>query len=250
MRSNSMAQLFRAAGLPTVVLMGGYKAYRHSFVAMLADIPWQYAVLGGPTGCGKTDILHAMSEQGHQVIDLEGLANNRGSVFGYLGQDEQPSTEHFANILYEQLRKFDPQRPVWLEAESPSIGRVYIHQEFYSRMLKGTCVQLEMDIDLRISNIIKDYGEYDTEMLVDCFLKIEKRLGHETTVRAAEHVRHREAEEAIRIGMQYYDKGYCNSLEKHWPTAHTLAMDGNCPEENAQRIIVFYESLLTQHESN
>ncbi len=246
MRSGSMAQLFRAAGIRTIVLKGGYKAYRQSFSKLLANKPWQLAILGGKTGCGKTDILHYMDKTGHQVIDLEGLANNKGSAFGYLGEEAQPTTEHFANLVHEKMRTFDPARPVWAEAESPSIGRVYIPLDFYQKMLGGKCIQLDMDIDLRVQNIMKDYGHFDTEALADCFKRVEKRLGFEATARAVEHVEKREAREAILIGMHYYDKGYLKSSGKHWPEQIAIFAESNDPQVNAQAILQLYESIALE----
>lgn len=245
MRSGSMAQLFRAAGIRTFVLKGGYKAYRQSFSKLLTSKPWQLAILGGKTGCGKTKILRQLHEMGHQVIDLEGLAHNKGSAFGYLGEKEQPTTEHFANLVHEQMRAFDPLRPVWLEAESPSIGRVYIPMDFYQKMLGGTCIQLDMGIDLRIENIMKDYGQFDTEDLAACFKRVEKRLGHEATARAVEHVEKREAREAILIGIHYYDKGYLKSSSKHWPNASIAYTQTNDEQSNALLILQQYSTLQT-----
>lgn len=246
MRSGSMAQLFRAAGIRTIVLKGGYKAYRQSFTKMLAIKPWKFAILGGATGCGKTDILHCMDAMGHQVIDLEGLANNKGSAFGYLGELQQPTTEHFANLIHEKMRSFDPSIPVWFEAESPSIGRVYIPLDLYQRMLGGISIKLEMDTELRIQNIMKDYGEFDNEELADCFKRVEKRLGFEATARAIEHVHKREAREAILIGMHYYDKAYLKSSSKHWPDAAVLHVQSNDPQANAMAILELFNSLVTE----
>ncbi|MGE4332621.1 MAG: tRNA 2-selenouridine(34) synthase MnmH, partial [Macellibacteroides sp.] len=97
MRSGSMAWLFRTAGLTTYLLSGGYKAYRNSFAQLLEAHPWQLLILGGPTGCGKTEVLHQLQRMEQQVIDLEGLAHHKGSAFGSLGETAQPSTEQFTN---------------------------------------------------------------------------------------------------------------------------------------------------------
>lgn len=246
MRSGSMAQLFRAAGIRTIVLKGGYKAYRQSFSKMLVNKPWQFAILGGKTGCGKTDILHSMTEMGHQVIDLEGLAHNKGSAFGYLGEEAQPTTEHFANLIHEKLRTFDPALPVWIEAESPSIGRVFVPLDFYQKMLGGVCIQLELTVELRIENIMKDYGQFDNDELAACFKRVEKRLGFEATARAVEHVEKREAREAILIGMHYYDKGYLKSSGKHWPNPSVIHAEWNDPIRNAHAILQLYSTLQSQ----
>ena len=103
MRSGSMAWLFRTAGFKTFLLKGGYKAYRRSFIDLLDKYPWKIVVLGGPTGCGKTEILHRLQEKGQQVIDLEGLAHHKGSAFGALGEPRAHSgiwDENLGQVLF------------------------------------------------------------------------------------------------------------------------------------------------------
>ena len=120
MRSEAMAWLFSLGDIQTEVLDGGYKSYRHHVLEKLSE-KRKYIVLGGLTGSGKTDILNYMKSIGHQAIDLEGIACHKGSAFGSLGQPGQPTSEHFANLLYYELEKTDSTRVVWLEDESKNI---------------------------------------------------------------------------------------------------------------------------------
>jgi tRNA 2-selenouridine synthase len=99
MRSEAMAWLFSLSGIQTTVLEGGYKSYRHLVLDTLAA-EREMIILGGMTGSSKTHILRHLKQQGRQVVDLESLANHKGSAFGALGQLPQPSTEQFANDLY------------------------------------------------------------------------------------------------------------------------------------------------------
>ncbi len=215
MRSNSMAWLFSTAGFNVVVLKGGYKAYRSSFIDKLNCSYWKYMVLGGPTGCGKTYILHALREKGQQVIDLEGLAAHRGSAFGRYGHTlEQPSSEHFANMIYHQLREMDPQIPVWLEAESMSIGRVFMPQELYCAIQAAEIIHFELDRESRLDHIMSDYGDCSVQMLKECFENISKRLGYDNAKRAIELVESGDIRSAASIALDYYDKGYAHSLGK------------------------------------
>ena len=92
MRSKSMATLFNFAGIPTLTITGGYKVYRNAVQQSFAN-PLHLIVLGGKTGSAKTAILQALQQQGEQIIDLEKLANHKGSAFGQLGEDPQPSSE-------------------------------------------------------------------------------------------------------------------------------------------------------------
>ncbi|MEY2794218.1 MAG: hypothetical protein RJA76_2210, partial [Bacteroidota bacterium] len=98
MRSASMAWLLETAGLKVFLLEGGYKSYRN-FVLKIQSEPLPLRVLGGKTGSGKTELLREMKNAGFQVIDLEDLAKHRGSAFGHFGLEEQPSSEHFENLL-------------------------------------------------------------------------------------------------------------------------------------------------------
>lgn len=243
MRSASMAWLFRTAGFKTYLLEGGYKAYRHSFEQLLTANPWKLIVLGGPTGCGKTDILHHLQKTDQQVIDLEGLARHKGSAFGSLGESEQPSTEQFGNDLHNCMRNLDPQKPVWCEGESLNIGQVYIPNEFYAFMKSGLFIQFELKKNFRVKQILKDYGQFSAEDLIASFQKLEKRLGGEATSNAIGHIMKNELEEAITIALRYYDKGYESSILKQWPKTHTFVANSDKTETNARKLIEFYNTI-------
>ena len=243
MRSGSMAWLFRTAGFKTFLLKGGYKAYRRSFIDLLDKYPWKIVVLGGPTGCGKTEILHRLQEKGQQVIDLEGLAHHKGSAFGALGEPEQPTTEHFMNLLHDRIRRLNPEQPVWCEGESLSIGRIFIPAEFHAMMLSGAFVKLDLPNEERVQHILKDYGNFSAEELIGSFQKIEKRLGNKATNLAIEHIRNGELAEAVAIALRYYDKGYAASMQKHWPNITSSLAINSDTEASANKLIELYQSL-------
>ena len=144
LRSRSVGWLLESCGFTVHLLRGGYRAFRTHVRKELAR-PRPVLVLGGMTGCGKTDILHALADRGEQIIDLESLANHRGSAFGAVALNGgQPGNEAFENSLFEQWRALDPRRPVWLEDESRRIGHVTLCEEFSTisrprRCLWWTC---------------------------------------------------------------------------------------------------------------
>lgn len=111
MRSQSLNQLFNVAGLESTILPGGYKAYRRWVLSFL-ETEFPFHVLTGVTGSGKTEKLHALKEEGKQVLDLEALANHKGSVFGFLGP--QPSNEQFENAIAAILNSFSLDQPIWV----------------------------------------------------------------------------------------------------------------------------------------
>ena len=137
-RSSSMAWLLDLAGFNVKVLEGGYKAYKRYIQQQIENENFEFIVLGGRTGSGKTHILNALNDYGEQVIDLENLANHKGSAFGWIGEEAQPTTEQFENNLFEQLNNMERERRIWLENESRNIGSVYLPDAFWSKMKKST----------------------------------------------------------------------------------------------------------------
>ena len=133
MRSQSLAWLAELYGYQTYTLEGGYKAFRRYVLTTFAR-PAPVLILGGKTGSGKTDMLRVLAQKGQQIIDLEGLARHKGSVFGGLGQPLQPSQQQFENELGLCWRDLRRDRPVWLEDESRSIGQVVIPQDILTQM--------------------------------------------------------------------------------------------------------------------
>ena len=213
MRSNSVAWLFKTAGMEVEVLKGGYKAYRASFMELLKEEAWKLIVIGGPTGCGKTLLLNALKEKGEQVIDLEGIAKHMGSAFGKCGIEEaQPTSEHFANLLYYELLKLDKKKYIWCEGESLSIGRVFMSQEFFAIMQKSPFIYYDIPREDRLDNIMEGYGHCSKEILIECFERIKKRLGFDNAKKAIQLIENGDIRGAADIAMKYYDKGYAKSI--------------------------------------
>jgi tRNA 2-selenouridine synthase len=213
MRSEAMAWLFSLAGIETNILEGGYKAYRH-FILENLSVNRNMIILGGLTGSGKTHILDYLKRKGHQVIDLEKLASHKGSAFGSLGQYPQPSSEHFANLLFEELKQNDPDQPLWLEDESRNIGNIFMPEEFYLNMQKNPVIILLMDVKTRLPRLIEEYSCYSSDVLISIIMKISRRLGGDRTKEATEAVRRGDYTKAIEITLHYYDKTYLFGLGK------------------------------------
>jgi tRNA 2-selenouridine synthase len=213
MRSEAMAWLFSLGGIHTEILEGGYKAYRNYILDSLSE-KRKTIILGGMTGSGKTHILNSLKTMGQQVIDLEGLANHKGSAFGSLGQQAQPSTEHFGNILYSEWHKMDRTKPVWLEDESRNIGSVFIPDRFYLNMQDTPAVILMMDVSTRLPRLMEEYSAFSAEDLINSILKISKRLGGDNTRDAVSAVEAGDFARAVEITLLYYDKAYLYGLKK------------------------------------
>ncbi|MGL5318380.1 MAG: tRNA 2-selenouridine(34) synthase MnmH [Bacteroidales bacterium] len=237
MRSGSMAWLFRTAGLSVKRLTGGYKAYRSSFVEEVLNLPWQMRIIGGPTGCGKTEILHELTARGEQVLDIEKLANHKGSAFGSLGQEAQPTTEHFINLLHHAFRQFDPERIVWCEGESHAIGKVFIPKELFEKMQTAPFIYLTLPIDVRLKRLVKEYGEFTTEQLSESFRRIERRLGGQHLKAAICYLEEGNIIEAARIGLHYYDRSYDKAIEEKRNVTCRMEVETDDPEQTANELL-------------
>lgn len=212
MRSGNMAWLFQTAGFVCFTLRGGYKAYRQMVLADLAK-PRPYRVLGGFTGSGKTTILHLLREKGQQIIDLEGLANHKGSAFGALGL--QPTSEQFANNLQEQLQGLDPAKPVWVEDESRLIGKVYLPEELVENMRQSPLLFVQIPQRKRVDYLVREYGKADTQELKQAFEQIRKRLGGQFEQQAQDALDNGDLAAAAAIALRYYDRAYLFGMKKH-----------------------------------
>ncbi|MEO0855166.1 MAG: tRNA 2-selenouridine(34) synthase MnmH, partial [Cyanobacteria bacterium J06648_11] len=176
MRSSSVAQLLEMAGLTAITLRGGYKTFRRWCLSQF-DRAKPILILGGMTGSGKTDILHALAELGEPVLDLEGLANHRGSSYGGLTQPPQPSTEQFENTIALQWHEYNSDRPIWIEGESRAIGSCRIPQGLFDQMMNAPVVQVERSRAERVSYLIGMYGDACNDELIAATERIRKRLG-------------------------------------------------------------------------
>ncbi|NOY37043.1 MAG: tRNA 2-selenouridine(34) synthase MnmH [Chlorobi bacterium] len=236
-RSNSLGWLFDSAGMNTYVLEGGYKAFRR-FARESFSKPANIIVLGGMTGSGKTLLLHALSQRGEQVIDLESLARHRGSVFGGWSDKPQPTTEHFENLLFDQWWKLDKTKRIWLEDESKPIGRIFIPDELFVPMKQSPLVEIEVPQDIRIRNLVEEYSLEDIGVLARNVLKLEKRLGGKITRESIEAIERGHYEKAAGLLLYYYDKAYRLSMGKNRRrTIHHIILENQDPIKNAERIL-------------
>ncbi|MDX9769670.1 MAG: tRNA 2-selenouridine(34) synthase MnmH [Tenuifilaceae bacterium] len=213
MRSASFAWLMNTAGIPAITVNGGYKGFRR-FAASVIKRDWSFKVITACTGSGKTELLLKMQELGEQIIDLEGLADHKGSVFGGLGHAPQPTTEQFENNLFWAIKDFDINRTIWVEDESMCIGHVFIPQDFYNRMHFSPLVKVDLVLEQRIERLVKEYALFSKEELTHAISKITKRLGGDNAKLAVESIESGNFHEATRILLWYYDKAYNRSIEE------------------------------------
>lgn len=230
MRSGSMAWLLKTSGMEVELLRGGYKAYRRDFEWMLEHTPWRLIVLSGMTGSGKTELLQHLALNGHQVLDLEGLASHKGSVFGAFGQGTQPTTEQFINLLHQKFSSFSVDRPIWCEGESMSIGHVFMPQKLYDLMQRSTQIEIRMPVEQRIERLVVEYGDFDHALMIEAFTKIRKRFGNDRSQQAIEAVNQGDIRKAVTMALEYYDK--CYKRNSQTPTLTTIEIDSRTFEKS------------------
>jgi tRNA 2-selenouridine synthase len=237
MRSSNFCQFVGMAKIKTHQLMGGYKAYRNAAIESFHR-PLRLKIIGGYTGSGKTEILHALERKGEQVINLEALAHHKGSVFGGLMMPAQPTTEQFQNNLYEKILTLDPGRPVWVEDESITIGGIVIPVAFWHRMIESPITELSVSKVDRIERLVKDYGASDTEEFLKAMTRITKKLGGQHFNAAREHLSRGDMASTIDILLTYYDKAYQTGLSKKGSRIKAkVAWEKESADEIASRLI-------------
>lgn len=228
MRSAAVAWLLDLYGFKVAQLIGGYKAYRNWIISHF-DIEYKLKVVGGYTGSGKTEILHALKAKGESIIDLEGLANHKGSSFGALGQAIQPSQEMFENILGLALSKMDAiNNTIWIEDESQRIGTVMVPNNFFKLIRKSPCYFIEIPFNERLNFIVSHYGCFDKEDLIAATTRIQKRLGGLETKNAIQYLELGDVQAAFDILLKYYDKWYDKfSKTSAEPTLQLIKLTAN-----------------------
>lgn len=237
MRSGNFCQVLDMAKLKTHQLQGGYKAYREKAVASYG-MPMNLHVIGGYTGSGKSEILRALRDCGEQIIDLEGLANHKGSAFGGLMMPPQPTTEQFQNELFERLIALDTSRRVWVEDESIAVGKIFLPQDFWRQMTTATVYELDVEKSVRIQRLVREYGHADKEEFLAAMTNITKKLGGQHFKEAKEKLFADDMAATIEILLTYYDKAYRTGLEKKkHRIKSTIFWDGGNAGECARNLI-------------
>lgn len=159
-RSNAFATILQQIGWRVRVLDGGYRAYRRLVVQRLYDntLPIRPVLLDGNTGTAKTRLLALLAERGWQVIDLEGLANHRGSALGGVAGG-QPGQKLFEGRLAQVLSGMDPARPVVIEAESNKVGQRIVPPALWSAMCAAPTVEISAPLAERARYLARAYSD-------------------------------------------------------------------------------------------
>ena len=167
MRSRSFTLILKSIGWKSHVIKGGYRAFRQSVVddtkQFLETPTLDLRVLSGLTGVGKTRLLIALRAEGGQIIDLEGLANHKGSLLGASPSSGQPTQKCFESRLWDELRQLDFNKPIYIEAESNRIGNVHCPSPLWAALREAKVLNVELPVDERIILLREDYPHFQDD---------------------------------------------------------------------------------------
>ena len=235
-RSGALATVLDQIGFRVHLLEGGYREFRRAVVAALDELPgrFDWRVVCGPTGSGKSRLLAELTRQGGQVLDLETLANHRGSVLGLVPGSEQPSQKHFDTRVWHALGRLDPARPVFVESESKKIGELRVPEPLIQRMRSSPCLWLELPLDARVQLLIDDYAFFvaDTGAFCARLDALRELRGKEVVNTWQEAARAGRTAEVVRdLLVAHYDPIYLQSMRRNFagvaePSVR-LAWDGS-----------------------
>ncbi len=220
-RSGSLALILGQIGFKVAIIEGGYKAFRSELVTAIPPLAerLQWRVICGPTGSGKTRLLHCLKAQGAQVLDLEGLANHRSSVLGFIPGEPQPSQKNFDTLIWDSLRKMDPSKPVYVESESRKVGNLAVPESLIVAMRSGQCYQLELSDDERVKLLLEDYEFFVKDpglfgKRLDALAAIRGKLQVETW---QSHIEHGHIDIVVRELLKlHYDPTYFASMKRNF----------------------------------
>ena len=219
MRSNSMAMVLGAVGWRATLIKGGYRTWREQVSAGLeAETPWPVILIDGQTGTAKTKLLHILASRGEQVIDLEGLARHRGSVFGGFASAEQPSQKAFDTQLWTQMRELDLERPVYVEAESRLVGRRRVPQGLWDAMQSAPRLVIDAPVEARAQYLLTAYPDLadNSAQLREAIEGLKRFHGGETINRWLELGDADDFESlAAELVEAHYDPAYDRARQRH-----------------------------------
>ena len=220
-RSGSLSLVLGQIGFKVNLIEGGYKAFRQ---ALLADLPGRverlsFRVVCGPTGSGKTRLLETLAREGAQVLDLEALANHRSSVLGVIPGRPQPSQKHFDTLVWSALCHLDPDRPVFVEAESRKVGNLSVPEALMLSMRASPCVHVQLPDDERVALLMEDYDFFVRDPAFFCrrLQALTELRGHKTVEDWQERVRRGDVASVVADLLHtHYDPTYASSLQRNF----------------------------------
>ncbi|MFA5083176.1 MAG: tRNA 2-selenouridine(34) synthase MnmH [Hydrogenophilaceae bacterium] len=220
-RSGALTHVLRSIGWQAAQLEGGYKSYRKTVLAELDTLPegHRFVVICGPTGTGKSRFLRALAELGGQVLDLEDLAAHMGSVLGAYPTRPQPGQKLFDSLVWDALRRFRPERPVYVESESKRIGNLHTPEILLRRMRASACLNLTAPVPVRVALLKEEYAHFlaDPARLNGQMDRLSELRGREVVTRWKTLAESGRWDELVSELLElHYDPAYQRSLGRNF----------------------------------
>ena len=220
-RSGAMAHILAKIGWPVTQLDGGYREYRHQLLAQLEVMPesFQFRVICGTTGSGKSRLLETLDKAGAQVLDLEKLAAHRGSLLGGLPDEAQPGQKMFESRIWDKLRRFSSEQVIFVESESKKIGNLRVPEKLMDKMRASPCVRIDISTESRVQLLIEDYPHLvqDTELLMSQLAHLVPLHGHDKI--SAWHALAGSGNTPALVAAllnEHYDPAYLKSIDRNF----------------------------------
>jgi tRNA 2-selenouridine synthase len=247
LRSEAVVSFLTVVGIDSWRLTGGYKAWRKVVLQELSGDAFAFdpIILHGQTGVGKTGILTELTARGASALDLEALANHRGSVFGGLGLGNQPTQKNFDAVLWTRLRTLG-NRPVYLEAESRKVGSVALPDSILKCIQNGRRILVTGSVNVRAERIWREYaGRFDQDVLEQALAalsKLKERLGGKRVKEISALFHEGNIKDAVEVLLvEYYDPLYEMQIKKYEP--YDLIVNGDHPERAAHDLLEWSRQL-------
>lgn len=243
MRSKSIVTILEIMGITAYQLLGGYKAYRRYVLDSLEKFPLipPIVVLCGSTGVGKTILLKKLEKQGVPIIDLEALANHRGSAFGQVGLGRSATAQSFDANLLKKLQSLNCEPYIVVECESKRVGNVYLPDVLYGAMKKGTKILVKASTETRIKRLIAEYtGIYNENYdgIIASIKSLSKRFGIKKTQKMLEDFSQGKIDEVVRtLLVDYYDPLY--GYETCDPADYDMVLDAEDLNQTVESLIIY-----------
>lgn len=252
-RSGALAIVLAQIGWRVKVIGGGYKAFRQHILAGLPSLVGErrFRVICGVTGCGKTRFLHALSQRGAAVLDLEAIAAHRGSLLGAVPEKAQPSQRLFESRLWAALRALPTDQDIYVESESKKIGNVQIPEVLMEKMRSSECLNLSLPTQDRVTLLCEEYAHFFREpaRLKLQIEKLQPLIGDEQTQCWLDQIRRQDWRSLVEgLLDRHYDPSYARSIRRNYPgqsTAGVVLLGGPAPNDYDSAASILLEKRST-----